>query len=143
MPTEDDAKLIALGRQISALRVLELVADAECKRCHEICKILSEATREGGSGGPTSSSQEEAMDRYTAAEHASNVIIDQMSKTYDQMIRLRPTMLEGLRALALAIVEHCWSDEIHVGDTSDWKGMAVIISSLTGVPITADEEQAA
>jgi hypothetical protein len=59
------------------------------------------------------------------------------------MIQLRPTTPEGLRALALAIVEHCWSDDIHVGDTSDWKGMTVIISSLTGVPLPAEEQTAA
>ena len=88
MPTEDDAKLIALGRQISALRVLERVADAECQTVQrDPANLQSDdvgAPDQGSSGAPAASSQEEALERYSAADHAFNVISDQMSETCDQ-----------------------------------------------------------
>jgi hypothetical protein len=43
MPAGDDAKLIALGRQISALRALEREADAEVSRCSDVYESIKPA----------------------------------------------------------------------------------------------------
>jgi hypothetical protein len=73
---------------------------------------------------------------YTAADEARNAISEEISDLYHQMIELRATTLEGIRAMAMAVVEACWCGEIDMGvTTADMHGLAVIVSSLTGVPI--------
>ncbi|WP_024519394.1 hypothetical protein [Bradyrhizobium sp. Tv2a-2] len=138
MPTGDDAKLVALGRQISALRVLERASEVESMRCNEAYDQMTRSNQ-------MTCSRKEALEHsgLAAAELAGNLISDQMTEVYKQMLGLRPTTLEGYRALALAIVENCWCDEINLGqETGDEWGTAVIISSLTGIPMPDDDGQA-
>jgi hypothetical protein len=112
-----DAKLIALGRRISELRVQERASDAEC----------SALLRDG------------AAEALNAAEARADAIGDEMSGLYDRMLELKPTTLEGYRAFALALVHACWSDEIVIhGDTGDWKGIAAIVSGLAGIPAPSE-----
>jgi hypothetical protein len=75
------------------------------------------------------------------AEDKADVISAEMGDVFRQMLKLKPQTLDGLRALALAIVENCWSDEIPVlSDTAGARGIAVLISTLTGVPIEGDDD---
>jgi hypothetical protein len=67
-----------------------------------------------------------------------------MGALFDEMLTLRPTTLEGFRALALATVEHCWTDEDEVivfGHTADCRAIALLMSALTGLPIPAVAEE--
>jgi hypothetical protein len=72
----------------------------------------------------------------TDAEDKAAAISAEMGGVYRQMLKLEPQSLQGLHALALAILENCWSDEIpYSGEgISDMDGIAVLISTLTGVP---------
>lgn len=83
---------------------------------------------------------QEARDRSggTAADHAVESIQDEMSEVYGRMLQLRPSTLEGYRALALAIVQGCWFGEVrrHEHDGTDDHGVAVLLSALTGVDIS-------
>jgi hypothetical protein len=54
---------------------------------------------------------------------------------YEQMLELRPTTLEGYKALATGILNACWADRIECSGTADMEGLAIMISSLTGVPL--------
>lgn len=72
----------------------------------------------------------------TAAEEAFERVGRKMSDAYKRMLELRPTTLEGYRALAQAMVENCWGGTIEAGDCGDTHGIAVILSTLTGIPIT-------
>jgi hypothetical protein len=49
--------------------------------------------------------------------------------------------LDGFRALALATIENCWSDEVPAParEGTDEHGIAVLISALAGVPIEAGD----
>jgi hypothetical protein len=72
---------------------------------------------------------------YTAANEAREAISDSMSELYHQMLELRPTTLEGYKAFAAGILNTCWDDQIACGGTGDMEGLAVMMSSLTGVPL--------
>lgn len=79
---------------------------------------------------------------YEAADHKRNLISEAMSDAFDEMLKLRPSTLDGYRALALAIVEHCWTGEIDTDeeDTSDNRGLKLLVSCLTGVPIEEEDD---
>ena len=75
--------------------------------------------------------KDEAAAALNAAEARADMIGDEMSALYDRMLALKPTILEGYRAFALAIVHACWSDEITPKrDTADWHGIKAIFSGL-------------
>ena len=71
------------------------------------------------------------------ADEAVEAIMDKMSADYDRALKLKPTTLEGFRALAKAIMWCCWGDEVrrHEHDGTDDHGVAVLMSALTGAPI--------
>jgi hypothetical protein len=110
--TVDDAKLIELSGEIAQLWHLERLAGAECLRC------LDE-----GSG-------------LEAAEAQCDSIVEKMKDIYDQMMELRPTSLEGIRAIAQSVVYYCWGGEIDEGEARSEGGIALVISALTGIPIS-------
>ena len=75
------------------------------------------------------------------AEDKADVITAEMGGLFRQMLELMPQTLDGFRAIALAIIENCWSDEIPAclrQSAADNQGIAVLISALTGVPIGTD-----
>jgi hypothetical protein len=80
---------------------------------------------------------------FAAAEDRVKAVIDEADDVYQQMLELKPTSLEGFRALALAIVENCWFGKIERGDRAADRGVAVIISALTGVPVIERSSAAA
>jgi hypothetical protein len=48
-----------------------------------------------------------------------------------------PSALDGYRAMAAAMVIQCWSGEIKQGRCADQRMLAVMLSSLTGVQLSA------
>jgi hypothetical protein len=110
-----DAEIIALGRQISAVRIRERAADKECNRLLD-------------------SGNDAALE---AAEARADAITAQICALYDCILNQRPpTTLPGYLALAMAIVEACWNDEIvDFGPTGDHQGIRMILSGLTGIPL--------
>jgi hypothetical protein len=79
-----------------------------------------------------------ARSGYAAAYEAVEAIQATMNDVYRRMLQLRPTTLEGCRALAQAIVDHCWGGEVrrHERDGTDDHGIAVLMSALTGVSVS-------
>ena len=74
------------------------------------------------------------------ADDKADVISAEMGGLYRQMLELKPQTLDGLRALAIATIENCWSDEVPFPacEGTDEHGIAVWISALAGVPIGVD-----
>jgi hypothetical protein len=110
---QPDAELIALGRRISEVRVRERAAGKECN------DLLD-------AGGDAA---------LAAAEARADVITAEICALYDRMLNEKPpTTLPGYLALAMAIVEACWSDRIEdFGPTGDHQGIRMLLSGLTGI----------
>ncbi|WP_420965304.1 hypothetical protein [Bradyrhizobium sp. B120] len=83
----DDAQLIELGRQFVEISRLRDAASDETHRLYEI-----------------------GAD-HTAAEDAFEDAMDQMRTMFARMITMRPTTIEGMRAIASAVLHFEWDGE--------------------------------
>jgi hypothetical protein len=108
-----DAKLISLAGKLSELRTQQRGALEEVDRFR---------------------------DAANAAQQRLEEIHAQMSATYRQMLQLRPTTLAGAEALARGIVANSGLDEVsrYEHEGSDEHGAAVLISALSGAPISEE-----
>jgi hypothetical protein len=89
----------------------------------------------------------DATARNEATEKAANAVGDRMGELFDQMLTLRPTTLDSFRAIARALVQHCWSDNgpesVLTETTADFKAIRLLIAALAGRPIPVEEDTAA
>lgn len=100
------------------------------KRSAELVRLHNEwkAARKAGLDGSG----------YTAAEESLDQIVTQLAERFDKMLQLRPSTIEGYKALATGILFCCWAGKIDIGGSADSEGLALLMSSLTGVPIADD-----
>jgi hypothetical protein len=103
--------------------------ERRAKRARELLAALDECN-----------AAEEAADFASgcrAAEEICDAMYARIDEIFEQMLDFTPSTLDGYRAMASAVVNCCWSGEISERSTSDHRMIAAMLSSLTGVPITA------
>jgi hypothetical protein len=72
-----------------------------------------------------------------AADEVSGALHAKIDDLLDRMLELKPSTLAGYRAMALAVVNCCWSGEVRRGFCTDLRMIAAILSGLTDVPVAA------
>jgi hypothetical protein len=72
-----------------------------------------------------------------AAEQRANGVSAETSGVLERMLELKPTTLDGYRAIGLAIVQNRWLDDIKAGRRGDERGITVLLSNLTGMEASA------
>lgn len=66
-----------------------------------------------------------------------SAIADEIAEVCDRMAELEASTLEGFRSLALGLVCNYWGGEIESSRYGDGMMIAKIMSSLTGLPLSA------
>jgi hypothetical protein len=112
---DQDAALIAAAAHIKQLR------DRERLLRDELYKLQDQL-----------SEHQRAVD---AAEKAADEIANELADVYTAMLTLRPQTLEGFKALAAAVVNSCWGGIVHTSDSADDRGIAVLLSGLSGAAV--------
>lgn len=72
---------------------------------------------------------------YDDADRAMRAVWDEEAAVFEEMMELKPTTLEGFRAVASAIVNYCWLGEIEDGNTKEEQMVGTMLSHLTGIEI--------
>ncbi|WP_445488527.1 hypothetical protein [Rhodopseudomonas sp. RCAM05734] len=107
---------LSLGDEYRLKRAMELIAALDAYREADVV-----ARRESG---------------FDAAERALQDVFKEESAVFEEMMELKPTTLEGFRAVASAVVNFCWLGEIEDGDTKDQQMVARMLSHLTGIEVS-------
>jgi hypothetical protein len=70
---------------------------------------------------------------FTAAIEALDELYERTEDVFERMLGLKPTALEGYRAMAFAIFNHCWSGIFEEGSSQEERMIATMLSSLIGI----------
>ena len=70
-----------------------------------------------------------------AAEKAAEEIASEMDDVYTALLTMTPQTLDGLKAIASAVVMACWDGVVHTSNSADDRGIAKLMSALSGVAI--------
>ncbi|MCC8976469.1 hypothetical protein [Bradyrhizobium brasilense] len=107
-----DAELIELGRQFVEFGRLRDAASEEALRLYEM-----------------------GADN-TAAEEAFDGTMDQLRTIFARMISMRPTTIEGMRAIALAVLHFEWGGNVEYGEGAiEGAALAVLVAGLLDKPL--------
>lgn len=68
-----------------------------------------------------------------AAERAYDEVTDRRDELLEEMMSMKPTMLNGVKVVASTIVQRCWYGQILPESTEGDKEICALLSHLTGV----------
>jgi hypothetical protein len=70
---------------------------------------------------------------YRAAEEKVERIYGEMDDAFDRMVSIKPTTLNGYRAMAIAIFHLCWNGGLENGTTNEERMIFAMFSNLLGL----------
>ncbi|MCP1844426.1 hypothetical protein ACVIHI_002653 [Bradyrhizobium sp. USDA 4524] len=143
-----DAELIELGTRFVEISRLADAASDETGRLYEIARrsylpgTYVEACLRGTVARDAYLAARDAADEQSglmAAEDAFNDAMDQLRATFARMVTMRPTTIEGMRAIALAVLHFEWGGNVeHREGAIEGAALAVLVAGLLDKPIPGD-----
>ena len=140
-----DAELIELGRRFVELARLRDAASEEVERRLEMARLsyppgtYRDAILRGieaREAYETACADADRRSGYADAEDSFDAAMDQMRATFARMITMRPTTIEGMRAIALAVFHFEWPDEVRYAEgATEGAALAVLVAGLLDKPL--------
>ncbi|MGY4170947.1 hypothetical protein [Bradyrhizobium sp. USDA 4529] len=140
-----DAELIELGRRFVEISLRRDAASDEAGRLVEIARLsyppgtYREACQRGDEGRNAYNSAIAAADEESGlaeAQEAFDDAMDELRALYARMISMRPTTVEGMRAVAAAVFHFQWDGKVeNIDDTIEGAALAVLVAGLLDKPL--------
>jgi hypothetical protein len=73
---------------------------------------------------------------FKAAAAALDAIYEQIDGLFERMLELKPTTLEGFRAMAMGVFHRCWFDDVEPGDSPEERMLAAMVAGLMEIKPT-------
>jgi hypothetical protein len=70
---------------------------------------------------------------FKAAVATLDALYEQIDNLFERMLELKPTTLQGFRAMALGVFHRCWFDNVERGDSPEELMLAAMVTGLMDI----------
>ncbi|MCA6105353.1 hypothetical protein [Bradyrhizobium australafricanum] len=142
-----DAELIELGRQFVAISLIRDAAEDEARRSiarrsypsgisYEEARLGGDEARKAYDAAIADADEQSGL---AAAQEAFDDAMDELRALYVRMISMRPTTMEGLKAVASAVFHFQWDGKVeNIEGSIEGAALAVLVAGLLDKPLPDD-----